>query len=142
HTGSGAGGLLEDQVLVAAAALDAFEVTGETDWLSWAQSIMMRVWREYRDAGRGGLFDRNGQTGDRGLLPSRLKPLEDAPTPSANGVAGIVLGRLAELTGDRTWRDRARELLRAFAGEVATLGLHAATYLTALDWHLQAATHF
>jgi len=142
HTASGPGGLLEDQVLVAAAALDAFETTGETEWLEWSRSIMTRVWRDYRDETRGGLFDRTGQAGEKGLLPSRLKPLEDAPTPSANGVAGVVLGRLAELTGDRTWRDRAGELLRAFAGEVARLGLHAATYLIALDWHLHPATHF
>jgi uncharacterized protein YyaL (SSP411 family) len=142
HTASGPAGLLEDQVLVAAAAVDAYEATGNVDWLSWGEAIMARVWRDYRDEARGGLFDRTDQAGSKGLLAARLKPVEDAPTPSANGVAGIVLGRLAELTGDWTWRERAIELLRAFAGEAATLGLHAATYLSALDWHLNPAAHF
>ncbi len=142
HTASGPTGLLEDQVLVAAAALDAYESTGDPDWLSWSAGIMTRVWRDYRDETGGGLFDRTGQTGAEGLLPIRLKPVEDAPTPSANGVAGIVLARLAELTCETTWRDQAVELLRAFAAETGALGLHAATYLAALDWHLNPAAHF
>jgi uncharacterized protein YyaL (SSP411 family) len=68
--------------------------------------------------------------------------VEDTPTPSANGVAGAVFARLAELTGDPAWRERAAELLRAFAGQAAALGLHAASYLLALDWHLNPASHF
>jgi len=142
HTASGPAGLLEDQVLVAAAAVDAYEATGDPSWLHWGEGIMTRVWRDYRDQAHGGLFDRTDEPASKGLLPARLKPVEDAPTPSPNGVAGIVLGRLAELTGEPIWRERAAELLRAFAGEAGTLGLHAATYLSALDWHLSPAVHF
>src|SRR5690606_33446844 len=50
HTRGGPGGLLDDQVHTAAAALDACEATGESDWLEWAEAIMHRVWRDYRDA--------------------------------------------------------------------------------------------
>ena len=103
---------------------------------------MTRVWRDYRDQAHGGLFDRTDEPASKGLLPARLKPVEDAPTPSPNGVAGIVLGRLAELTGEPIWRERAAELLRAFAAEAGTLGLHVATYLSALDWHLSPAVQF
>jgi uncharacterized protein YyaL (SSP411 family) len=142
HTASGPGGLLEDQVLVAAAALDAFESYWGNEWLEWSRSIMTRVWRDYRDATRGGLFDRTSQAGEKGLLPTRLKPLEDAPTPSANGVAGVVLGRLAELTGDRTWRDRAGELCARSPEKSRVLACTQPTYLIALDWHLHPATHF
>jgi uncharacterized protein YyaL (SSP411 family) len=141
HTPSGTASLLEDQVLVAAAALDAYEVTGDLDWLSWSRALMERVWRDYRDADQGGLFDRIGLPSEQGLLPARLKPVEDAPTPSANGVAGLVLARLAELAGDGPWRERAAELLRAFARDAAALALHAATYLAALDWHLNPTSH-
>ncbi len=141
HTPGGVTGLLEDQVQTASAALDANEATGDTLWLDWAAAIMERVWRDYRDADAGGLFDRTRESGGEGLLQSRVKPVEDAPTPSANGVAGLVLGRLAELTGREVWRERAAELLRAFAGRAAELGLHAATYLIALDRHLNAPTH-
>jgi uncharacterized protein YyaL (SSP411 family) len=56
-------------------------------------------------------------------------------------VAGIVFARLHELTGDPRWKQRGEELVRAFAGGARELGLYAATYLLAVDWHLSAATH-
>ena len=139
HTPGGLTGLLEDQVQAAAAALDAYEATGDDAWLTWAEAIAARVWRDYR-APDGGLVDRAGSAG-AGLLSARVKPIEDAPTPSANGVAGVLLSRLAELTGDPTWRDRTAELLRTFAGRAGELGLHGATYLSAVDWYLSPATH-
>jgi uncharacterized protein YyaL (SSP411 family) len=142
HTPGGVTGLLEDQVQVAAAALDAYETTGDGDWLDWARAIMERVWREYRDDAAGGLFDTAQRAeGELGLLPARAKPVQDTPTPSANGTAGVVLARLHELTGDERWRERGEELLRAFAGRASELGLHAATYLLAIDWHLGERTH-
>ena len=140
HLPGAPAGLLEDQVHTAGAALDAFEATGDARWLAWTIAIVERIWRDYRDAERGGLFDTaHGRSGD-GLLPARAKPLQDAPTPSANGVAGSVLMRLHALTGESRWRDRAGELLRAFAGRAGELGVHAAAYLQALDWYLRPAT--
>jgi uncharacterized protein YyaL (SSP411 family) len=53
----------------------------------------------------------------------------------------LVLARLQELTGNGAWRERAEALLNAFAGRAAELGLYAATYLLAVDWHLNPATH-
>jgi uncharacterized protein YyaL (SSP411 family) len=144
HTPGGVSGLLDDQVQTAAAALDAYEVTGDVEWLRWAERLTERVWRDYRDPGAGGLFDRAlaaGEGAGEGLLPARVKPVEDTPTPSANGVAAIVMARLHELTGDARWGEREDALLRAFAGRAAELGLHAATYLSALDWRLHAPTH-
>ena len=38
HTPGGVAGLLDDQVQVAAAALDAYEATGDGDWLAWASA--------------------------------------------------------------------------------------------------------
>jgi len=142
HTPGGVSGLLEDQVQVAAAALDAYEATGEAEWLSWAERLMHRVWADYWDAEGGGLFDTaRGHSNGAGLLPAPAKPVQDAPTPSPNGVAGIVLARLHELTGDVRWRERGLELVRAFAGRAGELGLYAAAYLLAVDWHLSPATH-
>ena len=142
HTPGGVTGLLEDQVQTAAAALDAYETTGERGWLDWAASLMDRVWADYRDDSGGGLFDTaRGRTEQAGLLPARAKPIQDAPTPSANGVAAIVLARLHELTSEARWRERGADLVAAFAGRAAELGLYAATYLLAVDWQLSPATH-
>jgi hypothetical protein len=103
---------------------------------------MERVWRDYRDEAAGGLYDTAHARGDElGLLPSRAKPVQDSPTPSPNGVAGIVAARLHELTGEVRWRERGEELIGAFAGRAGELGLHAATYLLAVDWHRGERTH-
>jgi uncharacterized protein YyaL (SSP411 family) len=142
HTPRGVTGLLEDQVQVAAAALDAFEATGEPEWLAWAGGLMERVWRDYWDEANGGLFDTARARGaEPGLLPARAKPVQDAPTPSPNGIAGIVCARLHELTADTRWRERGLALLRAFAGRAEQLGLYAAAYLLAVDWLLSPTTH-
>ncbi len=142
HTPGGMTGFLDDQVQTAAAALDAYEMTGRSEWLEWSEAIMNRVWSDYWDHEGGGLFDTaRGRPGEEGLLPARAKPVQDTPTPSPNGVAGIVCTRLHELTGDSRWKARCEELLRAFAGSARELGLYAATYLLAVDWHLNAATH-
>ncbi|MDQ3224503.1 MAG: hypothetical protein M3Q75_13695, partial [Gemmatimonadota bacterium] len=142
HTPGGIGGLLDDQVQAAAAALDAYEITGEREWLEWSERLMDRVWSDYQDSERGGLFDTaRGRPGEEGLLPARAKPVQDTPTPSPNGVARIVLGRLHELTGSSRWKQRAEELVRAFAGGGRELGLYAATYLLAVDWQLNPASH-
>jgi uncharacterized protein YyaL (SSP411 family) len=142
HTPGGISGLLDDQVQVAAAALDAYEMTGDRAWLEWAERLMDRVWADYWDSERGGLFDTGkGRTGEAGLLPARAKPIQDTPTPSPNGVAGVVYARLHELTGEPRWKERESALVAAFAGRAAELGLHAATYLLAVDWHMNPATH-
>jgi hypothetical protein len=142
HTPGGIQGLLDDQVQTAAAALDAYETTGEREWLEWGERLMDRVWADYWDQEGGGLFDTaRDRPGQEGLLPARAKPVQDTPTPSPNGVAGIVCARLHEGTGNTRWRQRGEELVRAFAGSARELGLYAATYLLAVDWHLNPATH-
>lgn len=142
HTPSGITGLLDDQVQVAAAALDAYEATGDRAWLEWSERLMERVWRDYWDSSSGGLFDTARERGgEQGLLPARAKSIQDTPTPSANGVAAAVAFRLHEFTGKTQWRDRGGALIQAFAGRAEELGLHAATYLLAVDWALNPATH-
>ena len=142
HTPGGVGGLLDDQVQTVAAALDAYEATGDPVWLAWASALMERVWRDYRDEAEGGLFDTaRGRAGEFGLLPARAKPVQDTPTPSPNAVAGIALARLHELTGEPRWAERQVELLEAFAGRAGAMGLHAATYLLAVDWRQGERTH-
>ncbi|MFL5512443.1 MAG: thioredoxin domain-containing protein [Gemmatimonadales bacterium] len=142
HTPGGVSGLLDDQVQTSAAALDAYEATGDREWLDWSLRIMERVWSEYWDREEGGLFDTaSGRSDQAGLLPARAKPVQDTPTPSPNGVAGVVALRLHALTGRPEWQERATAILAAFAGRAAELGLYAASYLLAVDWHVNPVTH-
>jgi uncharacterized protein YyaL (SSP411 family) len=141
HSPGGIGGLLDDQVNVAGAALDAYETTADRAWLDWSGAIMERVWQEYRDPEEGGLFDTAPGSAKEGLLPMPSKPVQDAPTPAPNSVAGVVMSRLYHHTLDPRWQDRRDQLIRAFAGKAAELGLHGATFLLAVDWQLNPVTH-
>lgn len=141
HTVGGVTGLLEDQVMVAAAALDAWEITGRPAWGEWAGAIMERVWRDYRDGSGGALFDRASDEGGEGLLPLPARPVQDAPTPSGNGVAALTLARLAELTGQPRWAEHRDQLLAATAGRAGELGLYGATLLMAIDWAVNPPAH-
>jgi uncharacterized protein YyaL (SSP411 family) len=141
HSPGGVPGLLDDQVNVALAAIEAYEATGAAEWLDWSRGIMERVWIEYWDRERGGLFDTLPAIAKEGLLPLPAKPVQDAPTPSPNGVAGLVVARLYEHTMNPDWAARRDALIAAFAGKAEELGLHGATFLLALDWQLNPPTH-
>ena len=78
--------------------------------------------------------------GGEGFLTQELTPVEDSPTPSPNGVAGIVLARLAELTGEPHWAERRDRLLETYAGGAAGLSVFGATLLRAFDWSLMPVT--
>ncbi len=141
HMAGGNERLLEDQVHLARATLDAYETTGDRRWLEWSEALMDRVWDDHWDTTDGGLFDVATGVSGEGLLPTRAKPIQDAPTPSPNGTAGIVWARLFAVTAAPRHRDRRDALLRAFAGSAPSLGLHGATYFQAVDWALNPATH-
>jgi uncharacterized protein YyaL (SSP411 family) len=139
HHPDGVGGLLDDQVQVAAACLEGFEVTGDDGWLTWSIAIMDRCWQDYRDP-NGGLHDTASGVGE-GLLPNRLTPIEDAPTPSPNGVAALTMARLAAHTGDPIWSERRDAIITPFAGLATQLGVHGATLTRALAWAALPETH-
>ena len=137
-------GLLDDNVQSAAAFLDAFEATGLDAWHDRAVAVMTYCatahWAAHWGDPAGGYFDiAQGQNGT-GYLATRAKPVQDAPTPSPNGVAALVLARLWSLSDDAEWRTRLDRQLGAFAGVAADLGLHGATLLSAIDWALHPTT--
>ncbi|MBI2956549.1 MAG: thioredoxin domain-containing protein [Acidobacteria bacterium] len=127
--GHWAGGVLDDQAFMAAALLDAFELTGERRYFEQAERAMKLCLENFWDAEGGGFFDR-----PRGAPPLvegleiPRKPFQDSPTPAANPVAAMVLDRLASYTMNQEYRERAQRTLEAFAGIAEQYGLFAATY--------------
>ena len=119
------------------AYLSAYEHTGDGRWLDRARELMNMV-EVFYVADDGGYYDTRESDGT-GLLATRARPIQDAPTSSPNAVAALVLLRLHALTDEAPFRARAETLLTAFAGAAHELGLHAATYLRALDWFLSGA---
>ena len=131
-------GLLDDNVQAAAAFLDAYETTGDAEWLERAVTVMRWCADACGDADRGGYFDLAG--GGTGYLDARAKPVQDSPTPSPNGVAALVLARLAAHTDAPEWRGARDRQLAAFAGAAAEQALYAATLLRAVDWAVHPVT--
>jgi uncharacterized protein YyaL (SSP411 family) len=125
-------GVLEDYAFVAAAALDAWEATGELTYYVTGKAIGDAMLARFYDATGGGFFDTERDDAAIGALSTRRKPLQDSPTPAGNAVAAAVLLRLAALTGDAVYETRAQETLETFAGVVEHFGLYAASYGLAL----------
>ena len=133
-------GLLEDNVHAASAFLDAYEATGDDAWLTRATAVMHHCGRVHWDEEKGGFFDVGRGRGGTAYLATPAKPIQDAPTPSGNGVAALVLARLWALTDDAEWRRLLDRQLRTFGGTAGQLALYGATLLQAVDWALNPVT--
>ncbi len=138
--GSDVPGMLEDHVQLAAASLDAFEATGDARWMHRATELMEHVWADYRSP-EGPLLDVPRARGGEGMLNRPVTPVQDSPTPSPNGVAAIVLARLAEHAGDGPWRRRRDQLLEALAGGAVELSIYGSTLHRAIEWATMPVTH-
>lgn len=138
--GGDLGGVLEDQVQVAAAALDAHEATGDPQWLVRSVELMDFVWTNFH-LDDGLLVDLLPDRRGVGLLRHSLRPLEDGPAPSGNGLAAWLMLRLSHHDQRDPWFQRAEALLRSASGLLGTLSLHAATMLRAADWYLNPVVH-
>ena len=131
-------GILDDNVQSAAAFLDAYESTGEDKWLKRARDVMTYCEQSHSDSAAG-YFD-IAATNGAAYLSARAKPVQDAPTPSPNGVAALVLARLWVLTDKAEWRERLDRQLGAFAGSARELSLYGSTLLRAIDWAVNPVT--
>jgi uncharacterized protein YyaL (SSP411 family) len=130
--------LLDDQVLMAWALLDAFEVTGEQRYFDRALALGDLVVKRFWDEAEGGFFDMAVDAVDRlGSLTVRRKALQDSPTPAGNSVVVAALDRLAYLADRPDFREKAERTLDLFAAKASEYGLFAATYGLALAHHLR-----
>ena len=83
-------GLLDDQIAMAAAQLDAFEATGNIVYEMLAEELALHAVNLMWDGDGGGFFDRTSdEAADVGLLGERRKPF------AANCAAARLLDRLA-----------------------------------------------
>ena len=138
HTPGGTTRTLDDQAQMALALFAAYETTAEARYLAAARATMEVVVRDYWD-GDAFLDVPRGTTGPG--LDVALHPLQDAPTPSANGVAALVLLRLSRVLGTEAHRQIAGHLLEGSVAGLAAHGLHASALFVALDDFLHEPAH-
>ena len=123
--------LLGDQVAVVAAALDAYEVTTDRRWLRRAKSLARWACESLRQPD-GRLLDRLAAPGQSAGLLSHPVPALDE-----NAAMAEVLLRLESYTGEARLRERALELLAAWASHHEQYGVQASSYAQALLRYLE-----
>jgi uncharacterized protein YyaL (SSP411 family) len=127
--------LLGDQTAMAAAFLDAYELTGDHQWLRRARSLAH--WTcEHLGAPDGRLLDRLAAPGESaGLLAQPVPALDE------NAAMAEVLLRLEAYTGDARLRVQALEILAAWATHYEQYGVAASAYAQALLRYLERPSH-
>jgi uncharacterized protein YyaL (SSP411 family) len=91
------------------------EATGDQRWLREAEHTASALLELFWDAGEGGVFSTGN---DADALVARPKDLMDNATPAANSTTALGLARLAALTGDRSLRGRAEDVVALLADPV------------------------
>jgi hypothetical protein len=121
-------GLLDDQVAMAAAQLDAYAATGNIVYQMMAQELLHYAIRTMWDDVDGGFFDRSApdERESVGLMRERRKSFV------ANCDAARVLRRLTAACGDAEFANKAELTLLAMGRSAARQGPLAAHYLLAL----------
>jgi uncharacterized protein len=136
--GSGTG-FLDDFAHLAAACIDAFELTQEAVHLERAASLVRALLDRFRDED-GAFRDLPTDAATPGALRAPHRPVTDTPEPGGNAVAALVLLRLDALRPGQGYGGEAAAVLRAFAGAAQHMPTAMATYLRAVDWLARGPT--
>jgi uncharacterized protein len=129
-------GLGSDFATMIAAALALFEATGEARYLEQALAWQRALDRHYRDPDAAGYFL---TADDAEGLVVRPHSLLDEAVPNFHAVAVQNFVRLAVLSGEDVWRERADEWLASLLAQASSNVLAHAGLLNALDLRLRAA---
>jgi uncharacterized protein len=124
---------LEDHAYLLEALVTLYEATFEPRWFTEARALADAMIERFGDLDQGGFFETSS---DHERLLARRKDLEDHPIPSGNASAAYGLLRLAALTGDHAYEERAVSVL-LLLHELAPKHPQAFGHLLqALDFHL------
>jgi uncharacterized protein YyaL (SSP411 family) len=127
-------GLASDHAAMIKAALALHEATGVREFLGRALQWQITLDRHYINRDTGGYYLTADDAEDLVVRPDSLI---DEATPNPNGVAAQNLVRLAILTGDDIWRERADILFDGLMPAAAeAMHLHA-SLLNGLDLRLR-----
>ncbi len=108
-------GQLDDYAFLAWALLETYAADQDASHLEWALGLAEQILALFPDEEHGGFY-LTPSDGERLIV--RPKELYDGALPSGNSVAGLVLERLARLTGEPKWREAADRQLAWLSGNV------------------------
>ena len=129
----------EDYALLIKALLDLQAACpGDTQWLEQAIKIQREFDELLWNIELGGYYNNSTDAGEELLI--RERSYMDNATPSANGVAIANLVRLALLTDNLEYLDRAQQGLQAFSSVMEKSPTACPSLFTALDWFLHGTS--
>ena len=100
---------LEDYAYLADGLLALYEATFELRWFEEARALVETMLEQFADNEEGGFFFTSV---DHEKLIARTKDWYDNATPGGNSVAAHLLLRMALLTGEESYRQRAEQILK------------------------------
>ena len=102
---------LDDYAFLLDALLELMQGEFKTEDLKWARELAGVLLDQFEDRERGGFFF---VSHDHERLIHRAKSGADNATPSGNGIAALVLGRLGHLIGEPRFNEAALRTVKVF----------------------------
>jgi uncharacterized protein YyaL (SSP411 family) len=127
------GAFLDDYVFLTWGLLELYGATFDARYLKAALELARTTVDLFWDEREGGFFYAAADA--EGLIVRRKEVYDGAP-PSGNAVAALNLLRLARLTGDVSWEEKAAAATRAFSGAIAKAPASFTFMMTVLDFAL------
>ncbi|MBN2206729.1 MAG: thioredoxin domain-containing protein, partial [Candidatus Aminicenantes bacterium] len=128
-------GFLDDYAFLAGGLIDLYESMFQPRHLAAAVACVRTALDLFWDEDEGGCFF----SAEKPEIGVRRKEVYDGAVPSGNSVMLMNLLRLAEITGDRDFEERARLQMRAFAAPVGAHPRGSLEFLRAVDFGLGAS---
>ncbi len=124
---------LDDYAFLAEGLLELHAATGQEEWLEEARSLSDVMLECFRDKRSGGLFFTASTDKHAAAAVSLFRSRDpyDRAVPSGNGIAALVLIRLARLTGEERYREEVRNIIRAFRLQMEALPAASGTLILA-----------
>ena len=123
----------DDYAFLIWGAIELYEASFESRWLTEAVELQRQMLELFWDRENGGFFYSGV---DAEPLIVRDREIYDAATPSSNSAAALNLLRLAYLTSNGEWQEKAEQLLRAFSRLVSDFPSAHTHFLNAVDFAL------
>jgi len=111
--------------------LELYETTFKSEWLRHALILNDQMVTHFWDESHGGFYF-TPDDGEKLLV--RTKEIYDGAAPSGNSVAMLNMMRLARMTGDTAYENKAEDIGRAFSSTVVPAPMAFTQLMSAVDF--------
>ncbi len=124
-------GFLEDYAFLVWGLIELYEATFEVSYLEEASRLQAKTVELFWDPEAGGFYFTGSENE---ALISRSKEIYDGAIPSGNSAAALNLLRLARMTGNGDWEEKAHRMARVFSKAVSEAPMAYTQFLAFLDF--------